>query len=386
MSENIYKDQKESFEDEINNLTKNMFDDKEDVPEMKASDQEPEDQIEQPIEIVEEDPEEIYAQQQVQSPEIIEQHREVQDRKKAAKLQREKFQLAEQKRQIEAEALRLRQENEILRTQHATTSNASIYHHENSLKLQQQSLEDSYQKAIDMNDARLAAQITREMTKVEVELGKVNDWKTQEALAQQQYYQQQQYSQNYYPEQNYQEPDPVNEETIQWAKKNPLAIQWAQKNPWAIPNDPSFDEDKFDEFVRATNYLDSYLSSNGLEHQYATPSYFASIDDHMNKVFASQPRQQSQQQLSMNRSQSPVAPVRRSGSGNYNNNSPNRVTMTPGQKEMAKLIEVAMKGKVKTSDFAYQIMQDNKRKQQAYDQGDFTYLRQHGIQNNGDLQ
>ncbi len=262
--------------------------------------------------------------------------REIRERKKASRLQREKYQLAEAKRQYEAEVLRLQKENEYLRTQQETSSQAALFHNENSLNIQKTSLIDQYKKAADVNDSEVMAQVTADIAKVQAELDRINHYKTQAYYAQQQqqlynqqYNQYDQYQQQYNP---YDQPQEV--------ELNDETVDWAERNPWFIPGNPSYDQRKVEETKRFTQQLDQFLIDNGRQHEFASEEYFNAIDNHLNNVFGPKNSVPLSQQFSSSRSQAPVAPVRRSAPQGAPS-SPSQVRLTAEEKMLARNLGVS---------------------------------------------
>lgn len=351
----------------IDDIFKNVFNDEK--TESNISQHDPVDTKsnyeEEPITVIEDDPiEDTKVSYEPQSPQVEEeQQREVQERKKASKLQREKFQLAEQKRQVEEEAMRLRYENELLRNQQATSSNASLLHYENSIKLQQANLKESLKKAYDMQDMDMVADINLELGRLGAETNAVNNYRVQEAYSNQQYQPNpyQQYPHQYQqPEYQYQEP--------QQAELNDTTLHWAEKNPWFNPSSSQFDEDKHRAVMAYAGVLDDSLRREGREDLLATPYYFDAIDQYVGQTFN---RQQPQQSLSMNRSQVPVAPVRRGGAPMGGNHA-NQVRLDADEKEMARKLGVPLEA------FAKQKILNEKQNQYYRETGDVKALAQRG--------
>lgn len=372
--ENNTNTELEKFNEELNDLTKNMFKDEADSNESEELLEETYEPEKETVTISEDDaPEEsVLLAEKEHAPEVDEVYQQqIQQKKIAAKLKREKFQIAEQKRQIEQEALRLQQENDYLRNQQMTSSQAALYHNENSINMQKASIRESLKKAFDMSDGELVADLTSELTRLENEAQRIHNYKMQEAYTNQQLQYQNQYNQQY--QNQYAEPQQVqlNDETVDWVKNN----------PWIIEDSNDYDEDKVNELEGYSNYINNYLIRNGRQNEILTEPYFNAIDKHMQKTFGGNTSQKPQN-LSMNRAQVPVAPVRRSGSGGYGTNSSNQVTLTAGQKEMARYIEKATKGQVKASHYAAEIVKNKRKNQEAIDSGDVQYLRHHGLINN----
>lgn len=382
----IYDQKKLSFEDEINALTKNLTknlvnpEQAESIPnEAPLQEEEPrqeyQDSRREPIEIVN-DEEPDYQNLPPELPdappdEDFENQKIIEEKRKLKRLQREKFQLAEKYRQAEEEKGRVIQENEYLRQQQAISSNASLYHHENSIKLQQQTLKESLKRANDMQDMDLVADIQMELGKIGAEIDRIGYHKAQSAMEAQQY----QHYQNAQQQLPYaqQEPmeAPVSEDTIEWAKKN----------PWLIPNSKEYDEDKVMELNRYVSYLDRYLADEGRHMEFQTPSYFDAIDKHMTNMFGGSMAtpQQVQRAPAAPRPQTQVAPVRRSGSGSYNG-TPTKVTLTTGQKDFSKMLQrmkIPGGSPIKPEDYAREVLKYNIEKQKAFETGDVAYLRHH---------
>lgn len=345
---NVFNSESTDTTSEKSDPVSSQIDDEDDQPITIVDDSSVEDQLSsEPSQVLQEEEE---------------QQREIKERKKASRLQREKYQLAEKNRVIEEEYHRIRQENEVLRNQQMTSSNASLLHYENSIKLQQANLKESLKKAYDMQDMEMVADINMELGRLGSEVSAVNSYKSQEALAQQQY-QQQAYQQQY---QQQQEP--------QQLQLNDETIEWANRNPWLVENNAEYDPEKVNEAGAFINYLDNYLARNGRHDEYQTQSYFDAIDQHMNTVFGHQnpPPRQQQQQLSMNRPQQHVAPVRRSGGGGSGYAAPTQVRLSTDEKDMARKLGVPLES------FAKQKVADMKKMEKAREVGDLHTLARYG--------
>jgi hypothetical protein len=299
-----------------------------------------------------------------------------------ANLQRENARIAEEARLIAEENLALRNQYEAAVTKAQTSGDAAMAHYQNGINLRVSQLKEELKKAHENND-------TDSITDINFELGmlasEAKDIKAHNLL-QAQY--QQQVLQNQY---NY--PYNYSSQIPQVPQEAPIEIrdetkEWVNRNPWLIQGHEDFDPEKIEEVLTYSKMLDLNLRRHGKEDQIHSEDYYNALDQYVQSVFENEggspstsppspPVRQSsnlEQSFSHN-SRVPVAPVRKSASGNYNSSSKN-VKFSDVDKDMMQQLQ---RYGVTPQAYARAKLQTNDQYQKAADSGDLNSLQAWGL-------
>lgn len=325
--------------------------------------------------------EEVYVDLEDSTP-YVEQENEVEkERKKGNSHKRKISHLQQEKDKIEQEAHFLAQENLALRNQYEmavskaqTSGDAAMSHYQNSLNLEDARLTEELTKAHENADYSTIAEISRAQARLAVEKNAIDG---HNLYQQQQFYQQQQqqqYYQNAYPQYPQEQQVELPEESR----------EWVNRNPWLAEGHEDHDPGKIEEVLAYSRMLDLNLTRHGREDQIHSADYYNALDEYAQSAFGHQGQQRSRapqssqnlEQSFSNNSRVPVAPVRKSGSGNYNNASARNVKFSDVDKDMMK--EFQRYG-VTPESFAKAKIKTNQDYQKALDSGDLNSLQSWGL-------
>lgn len=297
-------------------------------------------------------------------PSEEEYHREINIKKKLSSIQREKNRLAAENKQLAEEAIRAHQEAEVLRSQMETSANAAMFHYENKLNLEENGLQESLQKAIDMSDGHEVAKITGRIAELRSDKKEMERRRIEDAYRQQQM----QYSQPQYPPLEYRQPFEQEPEI------NPLQEYWINQNSWISEESPDYNPQKVEVARDFAERFENDLINNGYQHLINTPYYYQEVDKFLkNQSPQDNGNKMNSNKLSMNSSRSSVAPVRRSSNGSYDNSgNPDRISLNSDALAMAKSLGLTKE------QFGRSMLDLQKRDSEAMQRGDLGYLKSHG--------
>jgi hypothetical protein len=215
-------------------------------------------------------------------------------KKKLAKIQREKHRIA-------AEADQLRIENENLKKFNQTSNQVSQTHYENSLKLKLDQAKENKRKARELNDIDSELVADEELASVVADIRSMENWKAQQMIQQHEVEQQQKYQSQYQQQyQTNQHPEVVIDEKTE---------RWLKQNPWFDKDSPHYDPDKAEDVMIYAQALDTNLANQGRDDEYLTKSYFDRINNYA-RLYDQQRNNSREERIS---NISNVAPVRRNG-------------------------------------------------------------------------
>lgn len=294
-------------------------------------------------------------------------------KRKLANLQRDKARIAEEARQ-------LARENEVLRSQYEQaiqkaqlSAEAAQAHYQHGINLREDQLRENLKKAHEMNDIDAVADYTARLGMLG---GEADAARTRNAFYQSQYQQPQYQQPQYYPQQ----------QEVQLPKE---AHAWADRNPWLIEGNAEYDEDMRNEVLAHANTLEQRYRREGRGHLIGTDHYFNDLDRYAQDAFgddlpqvvhkpkASQSNRNLEQSFSGN-SRVPIAPVRKSASGNYG--APKNIQFSDADKEILPYFkDVYKKMGVTTEDFARAKLKSSEQYKKARETGNLPALRAWGL-------
>lgn len=300
------------------------------------------------IDIAEEKDKEIESSVQTpdEEPQDPDAHQEIQEdtkhlytKKKLKKLQNENERIIEEARLIAEENIALRNQYEAALTKAQTSSDAAMAHYQDGINLRVAQLKEELKRAHENNDIDSITDINFQLGMLASEAKDIKAHNLLQSQYQQQ--QQQQYYPNYYPQQYIPPAQNYSQQPNVEVKKE--TKDWVKRNPWLIEGHEDYDPDKVQEVLAYSRILDLNLQRNGQEDLLHSPDYYNALDQYINSSFGeeippqpSPPPQRNVQPSFSNESRAPIAPVRKSSSGNYN--SPHK---TP---QFSDLDEDLMKG------------------------------------------
>lgn len=182
-------------------------------------------------------------------------------KKRLAKIQREKHRIA-------AEAQKLREENDHLRSFNQTSNQVSQTHYENSLKLKLDQAKEAKKKALELNDIDGVIEADSELYSTVADIKALDNWKAQEMIRQ--------YEAEHYRAPAQQQRSNYEESAVEI---NAEAERWIRSNPWFDPNSPYYDPDKAEEVQTYAEALDASLEKRGRQNEYFSKGYFDKINN-----------------------------------------------------------------------------------------------------------
>jgi hypothetical protein len=333
------------------------------------------------IQVIDEEP-------QHEDEEKKERNRQLYQKRKLANLYKEKSKLQEEARLLAEENMLLRQNQQeaLLRAQ--TAGDAAMAHYQDGINLRMQQLKESFKKAKELEDDDSIMDINFELAKLASEAKDLSAYNMTRGVQQNPY--PQGYEQPYYPQQypqqynNYASNPQVDlpDETMEWAKRN----------PWILEGHQEYDPEKTAEILDYSSLLAHNYRRQGRDDLVHSKQYYDELDNYARQNFGDEipyvaPRSAPSQRPSPERSynmeesfsqnvRAPIAPVRKSSSGNYSSNNQNNIKLTETEKTLMK--EFGKYG-VKPQDFIKEKMKQNARIKDAYARGDAISLQQYGM-------
>lgn len=316
-------------------------------------DGEEEEQAEEVEAETEEQPEEEAAEEQPEDEEAAEKPKRRDAQRRIAELARRAAEAERRAQEVEAQ---LRQEA-ALRQQ---SDVAMMTHYENALGARYSTVKAQLEDAMSIGDNGKAIDLQTELVEIQRDLRGVEQWKQQQAAAQEQ--------QRQAPAQ---QPQPK-QQPAQVPALEKTTAEWIQRNDWFQPNTPNFDPEMHEEATLYARRIERRYRSEGRDADIGSVAYFTEIDRHMRSEFpdafenVSTPKKAAPP-MSRN---SPVTPVNRSAPEGQSKNS-KTVRLSSDQRRIAH--QLAESGAIKKQNggrmtpaeaeryYAVHVMKQNRR-------------------------
>lgn len=271
-----------------------------------------------------------------------------------------------EKYRLKAELKKLQEERDHILNLYHQTDQAALLHYDDKLKIKMDQVKKQKVQAMDEADYDQATEVDAELMRLVAEQQQLNQWRVQQAYAQQN------------PQRASQSVVEEYEEEPEQRELSSDGKHWLKRNSFLLKDSADYEPEIADE-VR--NYVMGYemrLVQEGREDEYDTPEYYQNIDRFIQRHFnkAPQPYKKAPQMRDVSR-QYPVAPVRASGM-KTSPMAPRKETvrLTTDEAALAKIIQSAYPGTgLSAAKFAEYAMNDRKNNQQVPPYGGSGYGR-----------
>lgn len=183
----------------------------------------------------------------------------------------------------EAEVLRLREENEVLRQNSIQNAESAIENKMDSLKSKITAVERALFMAKEEGDAETEAKAQSLLTKLLIQQDRINQQKEH-------FVYQKEYSDNYavdpLPSYNYYGDDSYSEPE---EPSNPVHSQWLDANPWADPYSNQFDEGMYKVADSIAVVLNTKYEKAGRLDMIGKPEYYRELNREISNTYGGQP-------------------------------------------------------------------------------------------------